>query len=188
MDAFCEVKEATSSSVSILQDLSNTLRVRMADMRALAAPWFRWSPRTHLTASETGKLLKLVCAVDDQSEQVESRTSLGADKRVLQLGTAKLSRQDVADVLRTQQDSLALAQKKHFGARSDVQHDIHKLSYWIFERFAEEDKSQRNAEYKFPELQCEPEDSQEVGGNDVCLLFPPSHLETVSPQLQSCPK
>lgn len=172
VDAFCEVKESTSSSSSILQDLSNTLRIRSADVQAFTRSLLWWGPRTSLTTSETGKLLKLACttasSADEQSKALEPQTALGADKRVLQLGQAKLSRQDVAAVLHAQRNNLEAAWKKQPGTRSDMQHDLQKLSYWIFERFSEEDKSQHNAEYQFPELDFAAESEAEApSGHDV---------------------
>lgn len=177
VDAFCEVKESTSSSVSIFSDLNDTLRVRSADVRALGSSLLWWRPRTSLTTSETGRLLKRACTAvrsdDPQSSQLEPESVLGADKRVLQLGTTKLTRQDVADVLREQQHNLAEAWKTKGG--SDMQQDLQKLSYWIFERFSEEDRA-HSSEYKFPELEVAAGDDQNISGQDVRPTSPPYML------------
>ena len=61
VDAFCEVKESACASVSILDDLKHTLRARAANTCTLASSVFWWRPRTSLTTTETGKLLKYAC-------------------------------------------------------------------------------------------------------------------------------
>lgn len=184
VDAFFEVKESTCASVSIFDDLTHTLRARAADARALASSVFWWRPRTSLTTTETGQLLKYACTctaacsgdaqthLHTQPSQLEQQTStsLGGEKRVLQLGAAKLTRQDVAEVLSMQQRNLEAAWRAKVGAGlgGSMQQDLEKLSYWIFERFSEEDQA-HNSECKFEELERTEGAAESASGQDVRL-------------------
>lgn len=113
VDAFCEVKEATSSSSSVLQDLAEVVRVRSADVAAYAtAPlaWLRGTER-RITSAEAGLVLRQLAYAAEEAARGASGGDGGAaaavdaglapvDTRVLQLGLVKLSMFDVAEVLK----------------------------------------------------------------------------------------
>jgi hypothetical protein len=186
VDAFCEVKESTSSSASIVSDLLEMMRIRCADARAMAGPFLAGRSRTRLSSKEMGLLLKELAFTTDRGEgsQFEARTALvGADKRVLQLGTVKLSRHDVAEVLRAQNSKAAAAQDASeqsgwswlpWGGSNRVdltsEQELQKMAYWVFERFSEEDKGQEGA-YKFMDLDGAAFDAGQQEAGDVRLQF-----------------
>lgn len=112
VDAFCEVKSATSSSTTVLEDLAELVRVRRADMLAYAsAPlaWLRGIPRRP-TAAEAGLVLRQLTYAAEAAHRGDTGVSnngsvvdagaVPVDTRVLQLGLAKLSMHDVSEVLK----------------------------------------------------------------------------------------
>ena len=111
VDAFCEVKEATASSTSLLEDLRELVRVRTADVRAyVGAPlaWLRGKPQ-RITSTQAGIMLRQLAYAAEEAHRGNVRDGPGApvdtglapvDTRVLQLGLVKLSMYDVAEVLK----------------------------------------------------------------------------------------
>lgn len=178
VDAFCEVKEATASSTSVLDDLKDLIRVRRADALAYAsAPlsWlFGWKRRP--THAEAGLLLRQLAYAAEEAHRGNARGGEGAavdaglapvDTRVLQLGLVKLSMHDVAEVLK---DRFREAKEAREGGKQKglwavmrgglagtgildqdeemMEREVERMAYWVFERFSQEDR-QKEEPYKF---------------------------------------
>eukprot|EP00892_Ulva_mutabilis_P001573 jgi/Ulvmu1/11416/UM075_0078.1 len=111
VDAFCEVKEATVSSASVLEELRELVKVRTADALAYArtpVAWLRGKPPP-VTTAEAGRVLRQLAYAAEEAYRGNTEDGPGApvdtghtpvDTRVLQLGLVKLSMYDVAEVLK----------------------------------------------------------------------------------------
>lgn len=103
VDSFCEVKAATVISSSVLTDVADLLRVRWADLLArfsrYAAPDDGLGPRARVSVGDMGAWLKRLAFDNATGEQVHDPSLLvGTDNRVLQLGEARLTKDDLKQV------------------------------------------------------------------------------------------
>jgi hypothetical protein len=103
VDAFCEVKEATVDASSIFTGVADLVSVCWADM---AARFYRHAaiddglgPRIRISISDMGAWLKQLAFTNAQVVQHHDPSLLvGADSRVLSLGDACLTKEDLKEV------------------------------------------------------------------------------------------
>lgn len=102
VDAFCEVKEATVDTSSILTGVAELIRVCWADTAARFlrhAPDDGLGPRSRISILDMGSWLKHLAFTNAQDVQRHDPTLLvGADSRVLRLGDVCLTKEDLKEV------------------------------------------------------------------------------------------
>jgi hypothetical protein len=170
VDSFCEVKEATIDATSIYDDIADLIRIRWADT---AAALFRGGAasasdglgrKSHVGIVDLGAWLKKMAFSNGQTEhRSDPSLLLGSDSRVVQLGQVKLTKEDLKEVLREQHAAMHAAgeleaRQVHsnaflricFGVEQPVDlgnaAELDRMAYWIFERFAEEDRGHGGAD------------------------------------------